>query len=85
MQFEIEIDFSQFENAIRIASALMLGQPVGTDTACTQCVQVFGTSWNDQTSWVLLGLSSQQEIYDASGTSGAILGSYSWFYGGAAP
>jgi hypothetical protein len=85
MQFDIEIDFSQFENVIRIASALTLGQSVGTDAACAQCVQVFGTSWNDQTAWVLLGLSSQQEIYDASGTSGAILGSYAWFYGGAAP
>lgn len=85
MEFDVEIDFSQLENAIRIASALTLGQSVGTDTACAQCVQVFGRSWNDPRSWVLLQLAFHQEIYDASGRSGEILGSYSWIYGGAAP
>jgi len=84
-QFEIEIDFSQFENAIRIVSALTLGQPVGTDTDCAQCVQVFGASWSDPTSWLLLQLTSYHEIYDASRKSGQILGNYSWLYGGAAP
>ena len=85
MQFDVEIDFSQFENAIHVASALALGQSVGTDAACAQCVQVFGISWNDPRSWVLLQLALHQEIYDASGKSGEILGSYSWIYGGAAP
>ena len=85
MQFDVEIDFSQFENAIRIASALTLGQSVGTGTACPQCVQVFGPLWNDPGSWVLLQLASHQEIYDASGKSAEILASYSWIYGGAAP
>jgi hypothetical protein len=85
MRFEIEINFDQFENAIRIASALKLSQSVRTDTACAQCVQVFGISWNEPRSWVLLQLASHQEIYDPSGKSGEILGSYSWIYGGAAP
>jgi hypothetical protein len=85
MRFDIEINFDQFENAIRIASALKLSQSVRTDTACAQCVQVFGISWNEPRSWVLLQLASHQEIYDPSGKSGEILGSYSWIYGGAAP
>jgi hypothetical protein len=85
MQFDVEIEFSQFENAIRIASAFTLGHPVEPDATCAQCVQVFGMSWNDPRSWMLLQLASHQEIYDASGKSGEILGSYSWIYGGAAP
>jgi hypothetical protein len=84
-QTDVEIDFYQFENGVRIASALTLSEPVGTDADCAQCVQVFGTSWNDPTSWVLSTLVSYQEIYDESGTSGAILGGYSWLYAGAAP
>jgi len=85
MQFDVEIDLSQFENAIRITSALTLAQSVGTDTACAQCLQVFGVSWNDPKSWALLQLATHQEIYDASGKAGEILGGYSWIYGGAAP
>jgi hypothetical protein len=85
MQFDVEINLSQFENAIRITSALTLGQSVGTDKDCAQCLQVFGMSWNDPRSWALLQLASQQEVYDESGKSGAILSSYSWIYGGAAP
>jgi hypothetical protein len=85
MQFDIEIDFSQFENALRIASSLTLHLPVGSGTACPQCEQVFGSSWNDPGSWALLQLASHQEIYDASGKSGEILAGYSWIYFGAAP
>jgi hypothetical protein len=85
MQFDIEINLGQLENAIRITSALTLGQSVEADKACAQCVQVFGTSWNDPGSWALLQLALHQEIYDASGKGGEILGSYTWIYGGAAP
>jgi len=85
LQFDVEINLSQFENAIRITSALTLGQSVGTDKACAQCLQVFGRSWNDPRSWALLQLASHQEIYDASEKAGEILGSYYWIYGGAAP
>jgi hypothetical protein len=84
-QFDVEIDFNQFENAIRITSAMTLGQPVGADKPCAQCSQVFGVSWSDPRSWALLQLATHQEIYDASGKAGEILGSYSWIYGGAAP
>jgi len=85
MQFDVEITFAQFADAIRIVSALTLGRSVGSDAGCAQCVQVFGSSWKDPRTWALLELASHQEIYDASGKSGEILGSYSWIYGGAAP
>jgi hypothetical protein len=84
-RFDVEIDFDQFENAIRIASALTLAANVDTDGACAQCVQVFGSAWNDPHAWILVNLSSQQEIYDESGVSGAILGGHDWIYAGAAP
>jgi hypothetical protein len=84
-QFDIEIDFKELQNALRIASALALRQPIDPDAACAQCVQVFGASWNDPKSWMLFQLVFHQEIYDASRNSGEILGSYAWLYGGAAP
>jgi hypothetical protein len=84
-QFDIEVGFSQFENAVRIASALILGQPAGTDAACAQCAQVFGSDWNDPSAWLLLTVYSHQEDYDASGVSGSIFSGFQWLYAGAAP
>jgi hypothetical protein len=84
-QFDLEIDFPQFENAVRITSALILSQSVGTDAGCAQCVQVFGSGWNDPSAWLLLSLYSHQEDYDASGVSGDIFGGFQWLYAGAAP
>lgn len=84
-QFDFEIEFQQFLNAVRVASALILGQPAGTDQACTQCAQVYGTRWNDSSAWELATLLYHSEIYDESGTSGELLGAFRWIYGGAAP
>lgn len=84
-QFDVEIDFNQFQNALRIVSALTLAEDVGTDGGCAQCIQVFGSDWNDAHAWILASLSTQQEIYDESGISGAILGGHDWIYGGTAP
>jgi hypothetical protein len=82
---DAEIEFYQLENAIRLISAMTLGEPLQTDVECSQCVQVFGSSWNDPVAWVLSTVVSSQEIYDESGTSGEIFGGYSWLYAGAAP
>jgi len=82
---DVEIEFDQLENAIRLVSAQTLGEPMQTDAKCSQCIQVFGTSWNDPPAWVLSTVVSSQEIYDESGTSGEILGGYSWLYAGPAP
>src|SRR5215472_19319843 len=82
---DVEIEFYQLENAIRLVSAATLGEPIQTDAKCSQCIQVFGTSWNHPLAWVLSTVVSSQEIYDESGTSGEILGGYSWLYAGPAP
>lgn len=84
-QFDVEIDLVHLENALRVASALTLGQTIGTDSACTQCQQVFGASWNDPNAWVIYAINTSQEIHDPSGNSAQILGGYAWIYGGAAP
>jgi hypothetical protein len=84
-RFDVEIEFYQLENAIRLVSALTLGEPMAADAACAQCVQVFGSTWNDPQSWMFSTLVTSQEIYDESGVSGEILGGYAWFYAGAAP
>jgi hypothetical protein len=84
-RFDVEIEFYQLENAVRLVSALALGEPLASDAGCTQCVQVFGSTWNDPQSWVLSELVTSQEIYDESGISGEILGGYAWTYAGAAP
>jgi hypothetical protein len=84
-QFDIEVDFSQFENVILLFSSLATGQALQTGTACPQCVTEFGASWNQPGAWVMLELKTSQEVYDESGDSGAIFGGYSWLYGGAAP
>jgi IPT/TIG domain len=84
-QFDVSISFSQLENAIRIISAKFLNQPVGADAACAQCSKVLGASWNDPSAWVAIFVQVEQEDYDPSGKSGAILGGFSWLYVGAAP
>jgi len=84
-QFDVSMSFNQLANAIRIISAKFLNQPVGTDTACSQCSQVFGASWNDPAAWVVSDVQVEQEDADPSHKSGAVLGGFTWLYVGAAP
>jgi hypothetical protein len=84
-QFDVSMSLSQLESTVRIVSAKFLNQSVGTDTACAQCAQVFGSSWNDPTAWVVTNIQVEQEDYDPSQTSGAIMGGFTWLYVGAAP
>jgi len=83
--FAVDVDFEQFKAALRVASAQMFREPVLQDAACVQCERLFGAQWADREAWTLIELQSMQEVYDTTGRSARVTGSFNWLYVGPAP
>jgi hypothetical protein len=71
--FDLNIDFLQLTNAMRLVAAATLSVDAAAVTN-DQMSAVWGTSWNDPSAWILLTSAIGQEVYNPYPTLKASIG-----------
>jgi hypothetical protein len=71
--FDLRISFDQLQNVLRIVAGRKYGVAPGAVSEA-QMVELWGATWQDRADWVLLTVTSGQEVHNPIGTRQALIG-----------